>query len=343
MQELPTIQPTLPAELTPEQIGELSDEVRALAAQRNAVILAHNYQLPEIQDVADYLGDSLGLSRQAAETEADVIAFCGVHFMAETASILSPDKTVLIPDLDAGCSLADSITADQLRAWKAEHPGAVVVMYVNTSAEVKAETDYCCTSSNAVSVVERIWAEHGPETEILFGPDMWLGAFVERETGLRDDPTRRAHFHVWDGECHVHAGIRPDDIARTRAENPNAEFLIHPECGCSTQAMEYVASGDIDPEGVHMLSTSGMQAHVEAHPEGEFIVATENGMLYPLQQAAPQANLIEANRMAFCKYMKMITLPKLRDSLAEMKFEVSVEPAIAERAKVPIERMVAIG
>jgi len=343
MQELPTIQPTLPAELTPEQIGELSDEVRALAAQRNAVILAHNYQLPEIQDVADYLGDSLGLSRQAAATDAEAIAFCGVHFMAETASILSPDKTVLIPDLDAGCSLADSITADQLRAWKAEHPGAVVVMYVNTSAEVKAETDYCCTSSNAVSVVERIWAEHGPETEILFGPDMWLGAFVERETGLRDDPTRRAHFHVWDGECHVHAGIRPDDIARTRAENPNAEFLIHPECGCSTQAMEYVASGDIDPEGVHMLSTSGMQAHVEAHPEGEFIVATENGMLYPLQQAAPQANLIEANRMAFCKYMKMITLPKLRDSLLELKYEVSVDPAIAARAKIPIDRMVAIG
>jgi quinolinate synthase len=343
MQELPTIQPTLAPELSPDQIAELSDEVRALAAQRNAVILAHNYQLPEIQDVADYLGDSLGLSRQAAATDAEAIAFCGVHFMAETASILSPEKTVLIPDLDAGCSLADSITADQLRAWKAEHPGALVVMYVNTSAEVKAETDYCCTSSNAVQVVEHIWAENGPETEILFGPDMWLGAFVERETGLRDDPERRARFHIWDGECHVHAGIRPDDIARTRAENPNAEFLIHPECGCSTQAMEYVASGDIDPEGVHMLSTSGMQAHVEAHPEGEFIVATENGMLYPLQQAAPQANLIEANRMAFCKYMKMITLPKLRDSLLELKYEVSVAPEIAVRAKVPIDRMVAIG
>jgi quinolinate synthase len=343
MQELPTIQPTFSPELTPEQIGELSDEVRALAAQRNAVILAHNYQLPEIQDVADHLGDSLGLSRQAAATDAEAIAFCGVHFMAETASILSPEKTVLIPDLDAGCSLADSITADQLRAWKAEHPGAVVVMYVNTSAEVKAETDYCCTSSNAVSVVEHIWAEHGAETEILFGPDMWLGAFVERETGLREDPERRARFHVWDGECHVHAGIRPDDIARTRAEHPEAEFLIHPECGCSTQAMEYVASGDIEPDGVHMLSTSGMQTYVEAHTEGEFIVATENGMLYPLQQAAPRANLIEANRMAFCRYMKMITLPKLRDALAEMKFEVSVAPEIAARAKVPIDRMVAIG
>src|SRR4051812_47502956 len=343
MQELPTIQPTFGPELSPEEIAEISEEVRALAQQRNAVILAHNYQLPEIQDAAHYLGDSLGLSRQAAAAEADVIAFCGVHFMAETASILSPDKTVLIPDLDAGCSLADSIDADQLRAWKAEHPGALVVMYVNTSAEVKAETDYCCTSSNAVKVVERIWAEHGPETEILFGPDMWLGAFVERETGLREDPERRARFHVWDGECHVHAGIRPDDIARTRAEHPEAEFLIHPECGCSTQAMEYVAAGEIDPEGVHMLSTSGMQEHVEAHPDGSFIVATENGMLYPLQQAAPQANLIEANRMAFCKYMKMITLPKLRDSLREMQFEVSVPVAVAERARLPIERMVAIG
>jgi quinolinate synthase len=208
---------------------------------------------------------------------------------------------------------------------------------------VKAETDYCVTSSNAVKVVEHIWAEHGPEQEILFGPDMWLGAFVERETGVADDPERRRRFRIWDGECHVHAGIRPDDIVRTREEHPNAEFLIHPECGCSTQAMEYVASGDIAPEGVHMLSTSGMQQHVEANPEGEFIVATENGMLYPLQQAAPQANLIEANRMAFCSYMKMITLPKLRDSLREMKFEVSVPPEIAARARIPIERMVAIG
>jgi quinolinate synthase len=343
MQELPTIQPTFGPELSPEQVAEISDEVRALAAERNAVILAHNYELPEIQDVANYLGDSLGLSRQAAATDAEVIAFCGVHFMAETASILSPEKTVLIPDLDAGCSLADSITADQLRAWKAQHPGALVVMYVNTSAEVKAETDYCVTSSNAVKVVEHIWAEHGPETEILFGPDMWLGAFVERETGLIEDPERRARFHIWDGECHVHAGIRPEDIAQTRDEHPNAEFLIHPECGCSTQAMEYVAAGDISPEGVHMLSTSGMQKHVEEHPEGEFIVATENGMLYPLQQAAPRANLIEANRMATCKYMKMITLPKLRDSLREMKFEVSVPAEIAERARIPIERMVAIG
>jgi quinolinate synthase len=343
MQQLPTLQPNPNPELTPDEVSRMSAEVRALAAERNAVILAHNYQVPEVQDVADVMGDSLGLSRQAAATDADVIVFCGVHFMAETASILSPEKTVLIPDPDAGCSLSDSIDADQLRAWKAEHPGAIVVMYVNTSAEVKAETDYCCTSSNAVKVVEHIWREHGLETEILFGPDMWLGSFVARETGLPSDRERYARFHVWDGECHVHAGIRPDDITRTRAEHPEAEFLIHPECGCSTQAMEYVASGDVDSEGVHMLSTSGMLEHVSEHPEGEFIVATETGMLYPLQQAAPHARLIEANRMAFCKYMKMITLPKLRDSLRELKFEVKVDERIAERARLPIERMVAIG
>jgi quinolinate synthase len=328
--------------MTSAQITTMQEEIRALAAERDAVILAHNYQVPEIQDVADLTGDSLQLSREAAATEADVIAFCGVHFMAETASVLSPEKTVLIPDPDAGCSLSDSITADQLRAWRAEHPDALVVMYVNTSAEVKAQTDYCCTSSNAVQVVDHIWREHGPETEILFGPDMWLGSFVARELGLTEDPERYERFHVWDGECHVHAGIRPDDIEAMRAEHPDAEFLIHPECGCSTQAMEYVAAGDLDPDGVQMLSTSGMLRHVSEHPDGEFIVATETGMLYPLQQAAPRARLIEANRMAFCRYMKMITLPKLRDSLREMRFEVKVPPEVAERARVPIERMVSI-
>jgi len=343
MDELPVIQPGMPGSLDPESIAELSADIRRMAEEKDAVILAHNYQVPEVQDVADYVGDSLGLSRQAAASDRQVVAFCGVHFMAETASILSPDKKVLIPDLDAGCSLADSITADQLREWKARFPDALVVMYVNTSAEVKAETDYCCTSSNAVSVVRHIWEEHGPETEILFGPDMWLGAYVEQAAGLINDPERRKLFHIWDGECHVHAGIRPDDIERARAEHPEAEFLIHPECGCATQAMEYVASGEIDPEGVKLLSTSGMIEHVKENPEGEFIVATENGMLYPMAQAAPGANLIEANRMAFCKYMKMITLPKLHESLAEMKYEVKVDEGLAERARLPIERMVSIG
>ena len=337
MRELPTINEPVPMlDLAPEEIERLSDEVRALAEERDAVILAHNYQVPEIQDVAHYTGDSLGLSRRAAADDASTIAFCGVHFMAETASILAPEKTVLIPDLDAGCSLADSITAEELREWKAKHGAdAVVVMYVNTSAEVKAETDYCCTSSNAVKVVEHILREHGPETEILFGPDMWLGAYVEREVGCA--------MHVWPGECHVHAGIRPDDIAERRAAHPGAEFLVHPECGCVTQVMEYVAAGEVEEEGVHMLSTGQMLDYVERHPDGEFIVATENGMLHALRQAAPNVSLVEANRMAYCKYMKMITLPKLRDALREMKFEVSVPGEIAERARIPIERMVAIG
>jgi quinolinate synthase len=323
------------APLVLEDIPALKREVRALADQRGAVILAHNYQVPEIQDVADFVGDSLGLSRQAAAAEGETIAFCGVHFMAETASILSPQKTVLLPDLDAGCSLADSITADELRAWKAQHPGAVVVMYVNTTAEVKAETDYCCTSSNAVAVVEHIRREHGEDTEILFGPDMFLGAYVERMTGRR--------MHVWTGECHVHAGIRPSDISNVRAEHPEADFLIHPECGCSTSVMEYVAAGDIDPEHTHMLSTGGMLAHARESDAEAFIVATETGMLHPLEQENPGKRFIAANPGAVCAYMKMITLPKLRDALRDGEPEVRVDPALADLARAPIERMVAIG
>jgi quinolinate synthase len=317
-----------------ENVPALKDEVRALAQERNAVILAHNYQLPEVQDVADYVGDSLQLSRQAAADGADAIAFCGVHFMAETASILSPEKTVVLPDLDAGCSLADSITADQLRTWKSQHPGAMVVMYVNTTAEVKAETDYCCTSSNAVQVVQHIWREHGDDTEILFGPDMWLGAYVEKETGRR--------IHVWDGECHVHAGIRPSDIADTRAAHPDAEFMIHPECGCTTQVMEFVAAGDVDPERTHMLSTGGMLTFARESEADEFIVATETGMLHPLEKENPGKRFIPANRQAACKYMKMITLPKLRDALRSLEPVVKVDPLIAERARIPIERMISI-
>jgi quinolinate synthase len=318
-----------------DNIPAMQDEVRALAAERGAVILAHNYQLPEIQDVADYVGDSLGLSQQAAATAEPVIAFCGVHFMAETASILSPEKTVLLPDMDAGCSLADSITAEQLRAWKAKHPGAVVVMYVNTTAEVKAETDYCVTSSNAVAVVRHILREHGPDTEILFGPDMFLGAYVEKTIGRP--------LHVWDGECHVHAGIRPRDISDMRAAHPGADFLIHPECGCSTSVMEYVAAGDVDPDGVHMLSTGGMMEYAKhATPGTTAIMATEVGMLHPLQMAAPDVDFVAANEAASCRFMKMITLPKLRDALRDGKPVVKVPEAIAERARVPIERMVAI-
>jgi quinolinate synthase len=319
-----------------EDVRSLQAEVRALAQKRNAVILAHNYQVPEVQDVADYVGDSLGLSQQAARAGADTIAFCGVHFMAETASILCPDKTVLLPDLGAGCSLADSITADELRAWKAEHPDAIVVMYVNTTAEVKALTDYCCTSSNAVQVVEHIWAEHGEDTEILFGPDMFLGAYVEKTVGRK--------LNVWMGECHVHAGIRPADIAQVRAENPGADFLIHPECGCSTSVMEYVAAGDIDVQNTHMLSTGGMLTHVRESAADTFVVATETGMLHPLEVENPDKKFVAANRAAVCQYMKMITLPKLRDALRDggERYSVKVAPAIAERARIPIERMVAI-
>jgi quinolinate synthase len=334
---LPMAQIATPRDLAPEDVPALQDEIRALARERDAVILAHNYQRPEVQDVADYVADSLGLSRQGAATDASTIAFCGVHFMAETASILSPQKTVLIPDLDAGCSLADSITPDELRAWQAKHPGAITVMYVNTTAEIKALTDYCVTSANAVPVVEHILREHGDDAEILFGPDMFLGAFVEKSIGRS--------LHVWNGECHVHAGIRPADIERTRAEHPGADFLIHPECGCSTSVMEYVAAGDVDPEGVHMLSTGGMMryARERAGRGGTAIMATETGMLHPLRMAAPDVDFIAANERASCRYMKMITLTKLRDGLRDGVFEVKVPEAIAERARVPIERMVAIG
>jgi quinolinate synthase len=333
--ELPTLAPAPEPNLSAGDVSRLQHEVRALAEERNAVILAHNYQVPEVQDVAHFVGDSLGLSRRAADTDSDVIAFCGVHFMAETASILSPDKTVLLPDLGAGCSLADSITADELRSWKAQHPGAIVVMYVNTTAEVKAETDYCCTSSNAVQVVEHIRREHGDDVEILFGPDMWLGAYVERVTGRR--------MQVWGGECHVHAGIRPRDISAVRAEHPDAEFMIHPECGCTTQVMEFVASGDVDPQRTHMLSTGGMLDFARGSDADTFIVATETGMLHPLAKENPGKAFVPANRAAACRYMKMITLPKLRDTLRDLSPQVKVDPQLAERARVPIERMVAIG
>jgi quinolinate synthase len=341
---LPVLNTASAAPLMLESIPALQAEVRALARERGAVILAHNYQLPEIQDVADYVGDSLGLSQQAARSAAGTIVFCGVHFMAETASVLCPDKRVLIPDLDAGCSLADSITAEQLRNWKAMHPNSIVVMYVNTTAEVKALSDYCCTSANAVAVVEHIYREHGDDASILFGPDMFLGAYVEKTLGRS--------MHVWDGECHVHAGIRPADITAVRAAHPGADFLIHPECGCSTSVMEYVAAGDVDAEGVHMLSTGGMLRYASERPaagdRATAIVATETGMLYPLRRAAPDIEFIAANEAAHCRFMKMITLPKLRDALradvgAQARYEVKVPEEIAVRARVPIERMVAIG
>jgi quinolinate synthase len=310
----------------------LAEEIRALAASRNAVILAHNYERPEIQDVADYVGDSLGLSREAAKTSADVIVFCGVHFMAETAAILSPSKTVLLPDLAAGCSLASTIDADQLRAWKAEHPGAIVVAYVNTTAEVKAESDYCCTSGNAVEVVNAIPADR----EILFLPDMFLGAHVRRLTG-------RTNIHVWMGECHVHAGIDPEHINLTRSQHPGAEFLIHPECGCATPVVDAVSAGAIDGEGVHILSTEGMIRRPSQTDNDTFIVATEIGILHRLRRENPSKHFIAANDRAQCAYMKVTTLPKVRDALLHLQHRITVPPAVAARARTAIERMVSIG
>ena len=315
-----------------ESFTSLQQQIRALAAARNAVILAHNYERPEIQDVADVVGDSLGLSREAARTTADVIVFCGVHFMAETAAILSPDKTVLLPDLRAGCSLAATINADQLREWKAEHPGAVVVSYVNTTAEVKAETDYCCTSGNAVEIVNAIPADR----EILFLPDMFLGAHVRRVTG-------RTNMHVWMGECHVHAGITPQRVAEQRAAHPEAEFLIHPECGCSTSLLEAMSAGDIDPTGVQILSTEGMIRRPAQSPASEFIVATEVGILYRLRKAYPDRQFLAADDRASCQFMKVTTLPAVLNSLQKLEHRITVPPEIASRARLAIDRMVSIG
>jgi quinolinate synthase len=321
--------------LTPEALRtgvdeSWAEEVRMLARAQDAVILAHNYQVPAVQDVADYVGDSLELSRVAAEVDASTIVFCGVHFMAETAKILAYDKRVLIPDQDAGCSLAASITADELRAWKAEHPGAVVVMYVNTTAEVKAETDYCCTSANAVKVVNAI-----PEDkEILFGPDMFLGAHVERETNRK--------LHVWMGECHVHAGIQPSDIQDTLAEYPGAELHVHPECGCSSQCMYLVSTGDLPRDRTFVLGTGGMVRRVQETDADRVIVATETGMMHRLRKENPGVDYVPANPEAVCGYMKMITASKLLRCLKEGRDEVTVDEDIARRARVAIERMIAI-
>ncbi|MBC7671997.1 MAG: quinolinate synthase NadA [Polaromonas sp.] len=315
-----------------EQIAQLQGEIKALARERNAVILAHNYERAEVQDVADYVGDSLGLSREAAKTSADVIVFCGVHFMAETAAVLSPHKTVLLPDLAAGCSLASMIDAEQLRAWKAEYPGAVVVSYVNTTAEVKAESDYCCTSGNAVEVVNSIPAD----TEILFCPDMFLGAHVKRLSG-------RDNIRIWMGECHVHAGIDPEDIRLQRSLHPQAEFLIHPECGCSTSVLEAMSAGDVDPEGVQILSTEGMIKRPALSDADEFIVATEVGILHRLRRENPGKRFFAANERASCAYMKVTTLPKVKRALERLEHRITVPRAIADRARLAIERMVAIG
>lgn len=310
--------------------ASLVAEINDLRAQRKAVILAHNYEYGEIQDLADYVGDSLGMAQYAAQTDAPVLVVCGVHFMAETAAILSPAKTVLIPDPEAGCSLAASIDAEQLRAWKAEHPDAVVVSYVNTSAEVKAESDYCCTSGNAERVIRAI-----PEDrQILFLPDMFLGSYLRQQTG-------RA-MEIWAGECHVHAAIRPTMVERQRSAHPNAEFLIHPECGCVSSTMHYLATGKISADGTHILSTEGMIKHAAASKSAQFVVATEIGVLHRMRKANPAKEFLPIDESISCKYMKLITLEKVRNSLRDLTHVVSVEPELAARARGAIERMIAL-
>ena len=313
-------------------LDEWATEVRRLKEEKNALILAHNYQLSEIQDIADHTGDSLALSRIAAETDADVIVFCGVHFMAETAKILSPEKTVLIPDAAAGCSLADSLTADELREWKAEHPGAVVVSYVNTTADVKALTDICCTSSNAVDVV----ASLPEDQEVLFGPDQFLGAHVRRETG-------RDNIHVWAGECHVHAGISGQELSQQAHDNPTADLFIHPECGCANSAIYLAGEGIVEPERVKMLSTGDMITQAKTTSQSTVLVATEVGMLHQLRQAAPGVDFRAVNDRAACTYMKMITPAALLRCLALGEDEVTVDEETAAAARRSVERMIAIG
>ncbi len=314
--------------------AELSwaQRIRRLAAERDAVILAHNYQRPEIQDVADHVGDSLALARLAATSTARVIVLCGVYFMAETAKILSPERTVLIPDARAGCSLADSITAEQLRAWKSEHPGAAVVAYVNTSAEVKAESDVCCTSANAAEIVAAIPAER----DVLFLPDQFLGAHVRRVTG-------RSNLHVWLGECHVHAGISPDGLREKAAANPQAELYVHPECGCGTSALWQAGTGDLPMERTKILSTGGMLTAARSTKATAVLVATETGMLHQLRKANPAVRWEPVNPRAVCHYMKMITAEALERCLRDGVSEVSVDPDVAARARRAVEAMIAVG
>lgn len=308
------------------------DRIRELARRRRAVILAHNYQRPEIQDIADVVGDSLALSREAARTEADVIVFCGVHFMAETAAILSPAKTVLLPEAAAGCSLAETITAEDVRRWKSQYPGAVVVAYVNTSAAVKAESDYCCTSGNAVDVVNAI----DRDREILFLPDFFLGAHVRRVTG-------RSNIRVWMGECHVHAGITAQSLKAQRAAHPAAELLIHPECGCATSVIEAMSAGDVSSDAAHILSTEGMVRRPGVSSADQFIVATETGIIHRLKLMHPTKTFLAASEQAECRYMKLTTLESLERSLETMTHRIDVPADIARRARLAIERMVSIG
>lgn len=310
---------------------KLITEIKKWKRKRRALIIAHNYQIPGIQDIADFVGDSLELSQIAAKAEEKLLVFCGVHFMAESAAIFSPDKTVLIPDLKAGCSLAASIDANELRRWKRRYPKAIVVSYVNTTAEVKAESDYCCTSTNAIRVVESI----PKDKEIIFTPDLFLGDYVARMTGRK--------IYVYPGECHVHARVLPKDIFAKLGQYPGAQFLIHPECGCVSECMHYIAVKEIPQESTHILSTGGMLRYAKTSKAKQFVIATETGILHRLKKENPKKEFIPLREDMVCEYMKMITLDKLLNSLVNLEFEVKVPRDIAEKARIPIERMLAIG
>jgi quinolinate synthase len=311
---------------------DLTTEILALKAERRAAILAHNYQRPEIQDVADVVADSLRMARRASELDAPLLVICGVHFMAETAAIANPDKRVLIPDPDAGCSLAATIEAQDVRAWRATHPAGLVVAYVNCSAAVKAEADYCCTSGNAVAVVEAL----PPDVPVLFVPDFFLGSHVRRVTGRP--------IEVWMGECHVHAALGPADVEAKRREYPDAEFLVHPECGCVTSTMYAAAAdGDVAAGRTHIVSTEEMTRRARTSPARRFVVATETGVLYRLRRENPDKEFYPLAESAECRFMKQITLEKLRDSLRDLKHDVTVPADVAGRARCAIDRMLAIG
>ena len=306
------------------------EAINELREEKNALILSHNYQIPEIQDLADVVGDSLNLSLQALKSDKDLIVFCGVNFMAETASILAPNKKVVIPDLKAGCSLADTINVQQLREWKDKHPDTVVISYINTSAAIKAESDYCCTSSNAVKVVEEI-----PQSkEILFLPDLFLGAYIENMTGRK--------MHIWPGECHVHSKLTANEVNTMKNDFPDADFLVHPECGCVSNIMYELSEGNIKNDNTKILSTDGMIKYANQSNAKEFVVATETGILHQLQKQNPEKEFHPVKDDAVCEYMKMITLEKLYRSINEEIYEVKVPEEIAKRAIKPITRMINI-
>src|SRR5881409_468559 len=311
---------------------DLIAEISEIRTQRHAAILAHNYQRPEIQDIADVVADSLAMARRATELDAPILVICGVHFMAETAAIANPEKRILIPDRTAGCSLAATIQAADVRAWRATHPDGVVVAYVNTAADVKAEADYCCTSGNAVAVINAL----PPDVPVLFLPDVYLGNYLRKVTGRPLD--------VWLGECHVHAGLTPELLEQRRAEYPDAEFLVHPECGCVTSALYYAeAEGDVASGRMQIVSTEQMMTRARASRARRFVVATETGVLHRLRRENPEKEFIAAREAAECRYMKQITLENLRDALRDLKYDVTVAPDTAFRARRAIERMLAIG